>query len=79
MYCHILHTCTLVFLMNDLPSVSNLFMPVRISDDTSLLCTGNDAKDLDHQINEDIAKIYDRVNANKSFLNIHETFCSSRQ
>ena len=59
--------------INDLPSVSELFMPILFADDTNLFCTGKDLKDLSHKINEEIAKIYGWVNANKLSLNIDKT------
>ena len=45
-------------------------MPILFAADTNLLCTGKDLKDLSHQINEEIAKIYTWVNANELSLNI---------
>ena len=57
----------------DMPSVSELFMPILFADDTNLFCTGKDLKDLSHKINEEIAKIYAWVNANKLSLNIDKT------
>ena len=65
----------LLFLVyiNDLPSVSDLFMPILFADDTNLFCTGKDLKALSHKINEEIAKIYAWVNANKLSLNIDKT------
>ena len=59
--------------INDLPSVSDLFMPILFADDTNLFCTGKDLKALSHKINEEIAKIYAWVNANKLSLNIDKT------
>ena len=65
----------LLFLVyiNDLTSVSELFMPILFADDTNLFCTGKDLKDLSHKINEEIAKIYAWVNAYKLSLNIDKT------
>ena len=48
-------------------------MPILFADDTNLFCTGKDLKDLSHKINEEIAKIYAWVNANKLSLNIDKT------
>ena len=65
----------LLFLVyiNDLPSVSDLFMPILFADDTNLFCTGKDLKALSCKINEEIAKIYAWVNANELSLNIDIT------
>ena len=45
-------------------------MPILFADDTNLFCTGKYLKGLSHKINEEIAKIYAWVNANKLSLNI---------
>ena len=65
----------LLFLLyiNDLTAVSNFFMPILFADDTNLFCTGTDLKDMIRQINEEMAKIYAWVNANKLSLNIDKT------
>ena len=65
----------LLFLLyiNDLTDVSNFFMPILLADDTNLFCTGADLKDMIRQINEEMAKIYAWVNANKLSLNIGKT------
>ena len=57
----------------DLPSVTELFMSILFADDTNLFSTGKDLKDISHEINEEIAKIYAWVNANKLSLNIDKT------
>ena len=48
-------------------------MPIPFADDTNLFCTGTDLKDMIRQINEEMAKIYAWVNANKLSLNIDKT------
>ena len=65
----------LLFLIyiNDLPSVSNLFMPILFADDTNLFCTGKNLKDVVSQINIEIGKVYCWVKANKLSLNIDKT------
>ena len=40
------------------------------ADDTNLFCTGIDLKNMIRQVNEELAKIYAWVNANKLSLNI---------
>ena len=42
--------------INDLPSVSELFMPVLFADDTNLFCTGKNLSDLVNEINVEIDK-----------------------
>ena len=65
----------LLFLIyiNDLPSVSNFFMPILFADDTNLFCTGKNLKDVVSQINVEIGKVYCWVKANKLSLNIDKT------
>ena len=65
----------LLFLLyiNYLTDVSNVFMPILFADNTNLFCTGTDVKDMIWQINEEMAKIYAWVNANKLSLNIDKT------
>ena len=48
-------------------------MQILFADDTNRFCTGTDDKDMIRQINEEMAKIYARVNANKLSLNIDKT------
>ena len=66
----------LLFLIyfNDLPAVSNFFMPILFADDTNLLCTGPNLKDIVYQINQEIRMIYLWVKANKLSLNINKTY-----
>ena len=65
----------LLFLIyiNDLPSVSTLFMPILFADDTSLFCTGQNPDDLVQKINIEMEKIYSWVKANKVSLNVDKT------
>ena len=65
----------LLFLIyiNDLPSVSNLFMPILFADDTHLFCTGKHLEDVVSQINVEIGKVYCWVKANKLSLYIDKT------
>ena len=58
---------------SDLPSVSNLFMPILFADDTNLFCTGKNLKDVVRQINVEIGKVCCWVKANKLSLNIDKT------
>ena len=64
----------LLFLLyiNDLPMVSNLFMPILFADDTNLLCTGNKLNILVDNINLELMKVYTWVRANKISLNIEK-------
>ena len=48
-------------------------MPILFAGDTKLFCTGTDLKDMMRQINEEMAKIYAWINANKLSLNIDKT------
>ena len=59
--------------INDLTNVSSFFMPILFADDTNLFCTGIDLKNMIRQVNEELAKIYAWVNANKLSLNIDKT------
>ena len=59
--------------INDLTNVSSFFMPILFADDTNLFCTGIDLKSMIRQVNEELAKIYAWVNANKLSLNIDKT------
>ena len=52
--------------------LSKFFMPIFFADYTNLFCTGTDVKDI-RQINEEMAKIYAWVNANKLSLDIDKT------
>ena len=65
----------LLFLLyiNDLPSVSNLFMPILFADDTNLFCNGPNLDELIEKINEELKLIYKWVNVNKLSLNIEKT------
>ena len=64
----------LVFLdINDLTNVSSIFMPILFADDTNLFCTGTELKGMIRQVNEEMAKIYAWVNANRLSLNIDKT------
>ena len=60
----------LLFLIyiNDLPSVSKLFVPILFADDTNLFCTGKNLADIVNEINVEIDKIYTWVKANKLLL-----------
>ena len=65
----------LLFLIyiNDLPSVSTLFMPILFADDTNLFCTGQNLDDLVQKINIEMEKIYSWVKSNKLSLNVDKT------
>ena len=65
----------LLFLLyiNDLASVSKLFLTILFADDTNLFCTGNDLKKLADDINIELRKICSWLNANKLSLNIEKT------
>ena len=65
----------LLFLLyiNDLPSVSNLFMPILFANGTNLFCTGKNLKDVVSQINVEIGKVYCWVKAKKLSLDIDKT------
>ena len=65
----------LLFLIyiNDLPSGSNLFMPILYANDTNLFCTGRNIHFLVNEINDEMSKAYSWVKANKLSLNIDKT------
>ena len=65
----------LLFLLyiNDLPQVSEYFMPILFADDTNLFATGYNLNDVVSEINKEIANIYAWVKANKLSLNIDKT------
>ena len=65
----------LLFLLyiNDLPQVSEYFMPILFADDTNLFATGYNLNDIFSEINKEIANIYAWVKANKLSLNIDKT------
>ena len=67
----------LLFLIyiNDLPSVSTLFMPIPFADDTNLFCTGQNLDDLVQKMNIEMEKLYSWVKAKKLSLNIDKTNC----
>ena len=59
--------------INDLPQVSQYFMPILFADDTNLFATGYNLNDIVSEINKEIANIYAWVKANKLSLNIDKT------
>ena len=65
----------LLFLLyiNDLPQVSEYFMPILFADDTNLFATGYNLNDIVSEIKKEIAYIYAWVKANKLSLNIDKT------
>ena len=65
----------LLFLLyiNNLPQVSEYFMPILFADDTNLFATGYNLNDIVSEINKEIANIYAWVKANKLSLNIDKT------
>ena len=65
----------LLFLLyiNDLPSVSKLFMPILFADDTNLFCNGPNLNELIEKINEELKLIYKWVNVNNLSLHIEKT------
>ena len=65
----------LLFLIyiNDLPLVSNLFMPILFADDTNLFCTNDKLDILVNEINVELVKILTWVRVNKLSLNIEKT------
>ena len=65
----------LLFLIyiNDLPLVSNLFMPILFADDTNLFCTNDKVDILVNQINVELVKVFTWVRVNKLSLNIEKT------
>ena len=62
----------LIFI-NDLPSVSKLFMPLLFADDTNLFCAGDDLDLLVDKINVEMTDVYAWVTANKLSLNVDKT------
>ena len=69
----ILEPLLFLIYINDLPSVSNLFMPILFADDTNLFCTGRNIDSLVNEINDDMSKVYSWVKANRLSLNIDKT------
>ena len=65
----------LLFLIyiNDLPLVSNLFMPILFAYDTNLFCTNDKLDILVNEINVELVKILTWVRVNKLSLNIEKT------
>ena len=65
----------LLFLIyiNDLPLVSNLFMPILFADDTNLFCTNDKLDILVSEINVELVKVLTWVRVNKLSLNIEKT------
>ena len=59
--------------INDLPQVSEYFMPILFADDTNLFATGYNLNYIVSEINKEIANIYAWVKANKLSLNIDKT------
>ena len=43
--------------INDLPSISNLFMPILFADDTNLFCTGRNIDFLVNEIKDEMSKV----------------------
>ena len=68
-----LDPCFFLVYINDLPSLSDIFMPILFADDKNIFCNGKDLEALSHKAKEEIAKIYAWVNANKLSLNIDKT------
>ena len=54
--------------INDLPSMSKLFMPILFADDTNLFCTGDNLDLLVDIINIEMTNVYACVKANKLSL-----------
>ena len=48
-------------------------MPILFADDTNLFCTVTELKEMIRQVNEEMAKIYAWVNANRLSLSIYKT------
>ena len=65
----------LLFLLhiNDLPQVSEYFMPILFADDANLFATGYSLNDIVSEISKEIANIDAWVTANKLSLNIDKT------
>ena len=59
--------------INDLPSVSKLFMPILFANDTNLFCTGNDLDLMVGRTDVEMANVYAWVKANKLSLNVDKT------
>ena len=55
--------------INDLPLVSNLFMPILFADDTNLFCTNDKLDILVNEINVELVKVLTWVRVNKLSLN----------
>ena len=70
---YILGPLLFLIYINDLASVSKLFMPILFADDTNLFCNGKNLSDIVSEINMEIDKIYSWVKANKLSLNIEKT------
>ena len=59
--------------INDLPLVSNLFMPILFANDTNLFCTNDKLDILVIEINVELVKVLTWVRVNKLSLNIEKT------
>ena len=59
--------------INDLPLVSNLFMPILFVDDTKLFCTNDKLDIFVNEINVELVKVLTWVRVNKLSLNIEKT------
>ena len=60
--------------INDLPSVSNEFMPILFADGTNLFCTGRNIDLLVNEIKDEMSKVSSWVKANQLSLNIDKTY-----
>ena len=69
---YILGPLLFLIYINDLPSVSKLFMPILFADDTNLFCNGKNLSDIVREINMETDKIYSWVKANKLSLNMEK-------
>ena len=59
--------------INDLPSVSNYFMPILFADNTNLFSTGGNINFLVYEMSNEMSNMYSWVKANKLSLNIYKT------
>ena len=69
----ILDPLLFLIFINDLPLVSNLFMPILFADDTNLFCTYDKLDILVNEINVELVKVLTWVRVNKLSLNIEKT------
>ena len=62
-----------VLYINDLPNISNSFKPVLFADDTNLIFSDKSITALKTNIQQNLNKLFDRLNINKLSLNVSKS------